>query len=162
MSAADRGSTVNAGDANIIMLQKRNAVIHCMSSNKSPGAAGGNVHANVFGGTSNLIHKAANLAATQTFDASAGDGLAIKGVVYSVNGDVTIERYTSNAERANVLLLTQGQGQLTFPAEIPVQTGNILVHFGSTEGTVTLEVSKGEAFVDPNTQQLEARQRGPF
>ena len=152
MSAADRGSTVSIGEANILMLQKRNAVIHCMSSNKSPGAAGGNVHANVFGGTSNLIHKHANLAASQTFDASAGDGIAIKGVVYSVNGDVTIERYSTNAERANVLLLTQGQGQLQFPAEIPLQTGNLLVHFGSTEGTVTLEVSKGEAFVDPSTQ----------
>ena len=53
----------------------------------------------------------------------------------------------------------QGQGQLQFPAEIPLQAGNVLVHFGSTEGTVTLEVSKGEAFVDPSTQN---RRDGSF
>ena len=158
MSSADRGSLkVNQGDANILMLQKRNAVIHCMSSQ----AASGNVFANIFGSPSNLIHKAANLDATQTFDSSK-DGIAIKDVVYSIDGDVTIERYTSDANRANVLLLTQGQGHLQFPAEIPLQSGNLLVHFGSTEGTVTLGVSKGDAFVDPNTQRLEARDRGPF
>lgn len=147
MAAADRGSTVSIGEANILMLQKRNAVIHCMSSH----AFNGNVHANTFGGTSNLIHKHANLAASQTFDSSK-DGLAIKDIVYSINGDVTVERYTSNANRANVLLLTQGQGHLQFPAEIPLQSGNLLVHFGSTEGTVTFAVSKGDAFVDPDTQ----------
>ena len=158
MSSADRGSLkVNPGDANILMLQKRNAVIHCMSGH----AVNGNVHANIFGSTSNLIHKAANLDATQTFD-STKDALSIKSVVYSINNDVTIERYTTNTNRANVLLLTQGQGKLDFPAEIPLQSGNILVHFGTTEGTVTLSVSKGEAFVDPNTQDLEARDRGPF
>ena len=148
MSSADRGSLkVNPGDANILMLQKRNAVIHCLSSH----SVNGNVHANTFGSTSNLIHKHANLFASQTFDSSK-DGIAIKDVIYSVNGDVTVERYTNNADRANVLVLTQGQGHLQFPAEIPLQSGNLLVHFGVTEGTVTFGVSKGEAFVDPDTQ----------
>jgi len=155
MSAADRGSIVSAGEANIVMLQKRNAVIHCLSSK----AINGNVHANTFGGRSNLIHKHANLAASQTFNAAAGDGLAINSVVYSVNGDVTIERYNSNSDRANVLLLTQGQGKLDFDGyNIPLERGgNILVHFGTTEGTVTLSVSKGGAFVDPDIQNLIGR-----
>lgn len=149
MSSADRGSIVSGGDANILMLQKRRAVIHCLSSK----AVNGNVHANTFGGTSNLIHKHANLAASQTFD-DTKDALAIDGVVYSINGDVTIERYNSNSDRANVLLLTQGQGRLEFDGyNVPLErAGNVLVHFGSTEGFVTLSVSKGEAFVDPDTQ----------
>ena len=158
MTGADRGSTVSGGDANILMLQKRRAVIHCLSSS----AVNGNVHANTFGGTSNLIHKHANLAASQTFD-STKDGLAIEGVTYSINGDVTIERYSTNVNRANVLLLTQGEGKMDFEGyNIPLQAGNVLVHFGDTEGFVTLKVSKGDAFVDPNTQLLEARQRGDF
>ena len=159
MSSADRGSVVSGGDANILMLQKRRAVIHCLSSK----AVNGNVHANTFGGTSNLIHKHANLAASQTFDSSK-DALAINEVVYSVNGDVTIERYNSDTDRANAIILTQGQGKLEFDGyDIPLERGgNVLVHFGSTEGFVTLSVSKGEAFVDPNTQLLEARQRGDF
>ena len=154
MSAADRGSIVSAGEANILMLQKRNAVVHCLSSH----AVNGNVHANTFGGRSNLIHKHANLAASQTFD-STKDGLAINSVVYSVNGDVTIERYNSNTDRANVLLLTQGQGKLDFNGyDVPLErAGNLLVHFGTTEGTVTLSVSKGDAFVDPDIQNLIGR-----
>jgi len=159
MSSADRGSVVSGGDANILMLQKRRAVIHCLSST----ATNGNLFANCFGGTSNLIHKHANLHASQTFD-STKEGLAIDGVTYSINGDVTIERYNSNADRANALILTQGQGKLDFDGyNIPLEkAGNILVTFGSSEGFVTLSVSKGDAFVDPNLQQLEARQRGDF
>ena len=156
MSAADRGSTVNAGDANILMLQKRRAVIHCLSSS----AVNGNVHANTFGGTSNLIHKHANLAASQTFDATK-EGLSIDGVTYSINGDVTIERYNSDTDRANALILTQGQGKLDFDGyNIPLEkAGNVLVTFGSTEGFVTLSVSKGDAFVDPDLQQLQQFQK---
>jgi len=159
MSSADRGSVVSLGDANILMLQKRRAVIHCLSST----TVNGNVHANTFGGKSNLIHKHANLYASQTFD-STKDALAIDGVTYSINGDVTIERYNTNADRANAIILTQGQGKLELDGyNIPLErAGNILVSFGSTEGFVTLSVSKGDAFVDPDTQQLEARQRGDF
>ena len=161
-SSVDRGSSkVAVGDANVLMCQKRNAVVHCLSS----AAVATNVFANVSGCASNVLYKAANNHILHSFNKEGGRGnaLAITSVTYSCNNTVTIKKTHSKADIANVLILQAGQGHFDY-AGYSIETGNanIVVHFGKAQGFVTLGLSKGSSFEDPDTQQLEARQRGPF
>ena len=152
-SSVDRGtSKVAAGDANVLMCQKRNAVVHCLSSS----AVQSNVFANVSGCASNVL---------QSFNkqGGAGNALAITSVTYSCNNTISIKRIHSKQDMANVLILQAGQGHFDY-AGYAIETGNanIVVHFGHAQGFVTLGLSKGSSFEDPDLQQLQARDRIPF
>ena len=161
-SSVDRGtSKVAAGDANVLMCQKRNAVVHCLSSS----AVQSNVFANVSGCASNVLYKAANNHILQSFNkqGGAGNALAITSVTYSCNNTISIKRIHSKQDMANVLILQAGQGHFDY-AGYAIETGNanIVVLFGHAQGFVTLGLSKGSSFEDPDLQQLQARDRIPF
>ena len=165
MAATDRGtSKVSTGDANILMNQKRNVVVHCLHSAAD---ASGNICANV-SGTSNVLFKAANNHSLQTFNLGGGfgDALAITGVTYSLNGVATVSREFDGKKgnHANLLVLNSGQGSFDYAGyAIECGNANVKVKFtGTTEGFVTLELSKGSSFEDPDTQRLQAYQRGSF
>ena len=150
-SSVDRGSSkVAVGDANVLMCQKRNAVVHCLSSAAV---------------ASNVLYKAANNHPLQSFNKEGGRGnaLAITSVTYSCNNTVTIKKTHSKADIANVLILQAGQGHFDY-AGYSIETGNanIVVHFGHAQGFVTLGLSKGSSFEDPDTQGLQPYQRGSF
>jgi len=147
------------GQANVLMLTRRNAVVHATSGQ----AVAGNCFANLAHGTSNLIFKASNNDNFQTFVENSAVA-TINGVDYSVNGVATVERNFSKAERTNVLILT-GDGSINFEGYELNQraNANIQIRFnGTCEGFVTLKVSKQAGFNDPDTQQLQARDRIPF
>jgi hypothetical protein len=165
-SATDRGTSVmSAGDANIVMNQKRNVVVHCLHHNAD---ASGNICANV-SGRSNVLFKAANNHSIQLFNKNTsgfGNTLAITGVTYSLTGVATVMREYDGkkGDSGNLLVLGTGQGNFDYAGyAIECGNANVKVNFASTtEGFVTLELSKGESFVDPDTQRLQAYQRGSF
>jgi len=164
-AANDRGTRfLNIGDANILMNQKRNVVIHCLHNRVD---ASGNICANV-SGTSNVLFKAANGHSLQSFNkaGSSGDALTITGVTYSLTGVATVSREFDGkkGDHANLLVLGAGQGNFDYAGYgIECGNANVKVKFtGTTEGFVTLELSKGSSFEDPDLQRLEARDRIPF
>jgi len=164
-AATDRGtSKVSAGDANVLMCQKRNVVIHCLSSAAD---GSGNICANV-AGTSNVLYKAANNHPLQSFNLAGGfgDALAITGVTYSLTGTATVSREFDGkkGDHANLLILNSGQGSFDYAGyAIECGNANVKVRFtGTTQGFVTLELSKGSSFEDPDLQRLQARDRIPF
>ena len=164
-AANDRGTKfLNLGDANILMCQKRNVVVHCVHNRVD---ASGNICANV-AGSSNVLFKASNGHSLQTFNkaGSSGDALTITSVTYSLTGIATISREFDGkkGDHANLLVLGTGQGSFDYAGYgIECGNANVKVKFtGTTEGHVTLKMNKGEAFVDPDLQRLEAYQRGSF
>ena len=165
-SAADRGtSAMNTGDANIIMNQKRNVVVHCLHNHAD---ASGNICANV-SGKSNVLFKAANNHSIQSHNkntAGVGNTLSITGVTYSLTGVAYVMREYDGkkGDSGNLLVLGAGQGEMDYAGyAIECGNANVKVKFtGTTEGHVTLKMNKGEAFKDPDTQRLEAYQRGSF
>ena len=164
-AANDRGTRfLNVGDANILMCQKRNVVVHCVHNSVD---ASGNICANV-SGTSNVLFKASNGHSLQTFNkaGSSGDALTITSVTYSLTGVATISREFDGkkGDHANVLVLGTGQGSFDYAGYgIECGNANVKVKFtGTSEGFVTIGLSKGSSFEDPDLQQLQARDRIPF
>lgn len=146
--------------ASVITNTRRKAIVHFISSN----ATGGNVTANLAYGPANLIYKAANGDNFQTFD-EPNAVASIKGITYSLNGTAHIERFYSNSDRENVLILGAGSGdfELNGISYNQKANANLRVTFhGTTQGFITLDVHKEAGFVDPDTQGLQGRDRGPF
>jgi len=145
--------------ASVISNTRRRAVCHFISS----AATNGNVTANLAYGPANIIYKVSNGSNGQSFD-EANAVAGIKGLTYSLNGVAHIERLYSNTDRENVLVLGAGQGDFDLNAINYNQkaNANIRVHFGTTQGFVTLTVHKEAGFNDPDTSQLQPRDRGPF
>jgi len=144
--------------ANVLVNTTRKAVVHCLSTN----ATVGNVTANLAFGPANLIYKAANGSNFQTFD-EPNAVASIKGITYSLTDTAHVERWYSDGNRQNVLILGAGSGEFELNGFSYNQkaNANIRVTFNG-EGFVTLAVHKEAGFVEPSTQGLEQRDRGPF
>lgn len=145
--------------ATILKNTRRDATIYFLSTN----ATTGNVTANLAYGPANLIFKASNGDNFQTF-VEASASAPISGLDYSSNETITIERIFSNSDRTTVMKLAPGQGSFDFIGyELNQQANaNIMVNFGTAQGFVAMKVKKNAGFVDPDTNNLQARDRGPF
>ena len=146
-------------DATILKNTRRDSTVYFLSTNASTGF----VTANLAYGPSNLIFKASNGDNFQTFVEPSASA-PISGVDYSSNELITVERVFSASNKTRVLNLAAGQGSFDFIGyELNQQANaNIVVNFGTGQGFVAMKVKKNAGFVDPDTQQLEDRDRGPF
>ena len=85
--------------------------------------------------------------------------VTINDIVYSVGGNVEISR-----EGTTIITLTDGQDAFSlsqyFGAVLAEKANaNITVNFGASNGFVILSLTKGDGFIDPDRQNLEAYQR---
>ena len=181
------GKSNGPGEANILMLTRNKAVVHFSSDNQVGGvvrmnlaARGYLTHGTANNGNASLIYFNSNATPGQRFFYSNAN-VAITGVTYSITSGAHASNLRSNCaalinreeiggKHTNVYILGAGQGQLDFDGYSNKlgANGNVNVYFSApsigsnTKGFFTIHLSKESGFEDPDTQQLEARQRGPF
>jgi len=127
-------------DKRILKVTARQAAVEVVGS--------GNATISIY----DLIHP------RQTIDA-ANVELTISDVAYDVGNSANIKR-----DGNLVLAVNAGQNEINLSEKIGAvlidkQSSNVVVNLGAAEGTMIIQFTKGNGYVDPDRQNLQPRER---